>query len=82
MNSEFGYKCSFNPTFRARSPSSKTSDSKGWISVGHYGIDQGPVILMIENFRSGMVWDLMRRCPYLIQGLGRAGFRGGWLAQP
>ena len=77
MNSELGYKCAFNPTFRA-----KSSGSGGWISVGHYGIDQGPVVLMIENFRSGMIWDLMRRCPYLVQGLERAGFRGGWLEQP
>jgi hypothetical protein len=78
MNSELGYKCSFNPTFRDRSSSSKGS---GWIAVGHYGIDQGPVVLMIENYRSGMIWNLMRRCPYVVRGLGRAGFRGGWLTE-
>ena len=34
---------------------------------------------MIENYRTGLIWDLMRRCPYLARGLERAGFRGGWL---
>lgn len=74
MSSEMGYKCSFNPTF-----SDTSSRSKGWISLGHYGIDQGPVVLMIENYRSELLWRLMRRCPYLERGLRRAGFQGGWL---
>jgi len=72
MLSELGYKCSFNPTFPGKG-------SKGWISQGYYGLDQGPVVLMIENHRSGMIWDLTRRCPYVVEGLRRAGFRGGWL---
>jgi hypothetical protein len=76
MNGELGYKCSFNPTF-----SDRRSAPKGWISRGYYGIDQGPVVLAIENSRSGMIWDLMRRCPYLVRGLEQAGFRGGWLGQ-
>jgi hypothetical protein len=33
----------------------------------------------IENYRSGLVWDVMRRCPYLVAGLRRAGFTGSWL---
>lgn len=45
----------------------------------HFGIDQGPVVLMIENYRSGLIWDIMRRCPAVIAGLRRAGFTGGWL---
>ena len=36
--------------------------------------------MMIENYRTGLVWELMRRCPYLIEGLRRANFRGGWLS--
>jgi hypothetical protein len=36
---------------------------------------------MIENFRSGMLWRLTQRCPYLVRGLRRAGFTGGWLEQ-
>ncbi len=72
MTSEYGFKCSFNPTFSGAS-------SKGWISKGYYGLDQGPIVLMIENYRSGFLWQLMRRCPYIINGLRRAGFSGGWL---
>ena len=45
----------------------------------HFGIDQGPVVLMIENYRTGLIWDIMRRCPALLAGLRRAGFTGGWL---
>ncbi len=35
---------------------------------------------MIENYRSGFVWDLLKKSPYLTAGLRRAGFAGGWLA--
>jgi hypothetical protein len=37
------------------------------------------VIVMIENYRSGLVWRLMREWPYIRTGLTRAGFDGGWL---
>jgi hypothetical protein len=37
------------------------------------------VILMIENYRTGLIWNIMRRCPYVVAGLRRAGFQGGWL---
>jgi len=72
MTSHYGFKCSFNPTF-------STAARKEWISKGYYGLDQGPIVLMIENYRSGFLWQLMRRCPYIIDGLRRAGFAGGWL---
>ena len=49
------------------------------MSPYHFGIDQGPVVLMIENYRTGLLWDIMRRCPAIVTGLQRAGFRGGWL---
>jgi hypothetical protein len=75
MISEYGISCSFNPTFP-----SKENHHAGWISGGHFGIDQGPVILMIENYRSGLLWRLMRQCPYIVTGLRRAGFTGGWLS--
>lgn len=83
MRSKLGYRCSFNPTFPSESPAAanraRRGDARGWISSGYYGLDQGPVVLMIENFRSGMLWELMRGCRYLTRGLARAGFRGGWL---
>jgi hypothetical protein len=72
MTSKYGFKCSFNPTF-------STAQSKDWISKGYYGLDQGPIVLMIENYRSGLLWRLMRGCPYIVSGLRRAGFSGGWL---
>jgi hypothetical protein len=34
---------------------------------------------MIENYRTGLIWNIMRRSPYVTIGLRRAGFRGGWL---
>lgn len=72
----YGFKASFNPTW----PDSQGS-AYGWVSPWHFGIDQGPIVLMIENYRSGLIWQIMRRCPYIVQGLQRAGFGGGWLAQ-
>ena len=78
MTSKYGFKCSFNPTFSMGSGKGKDS-SEGWISKGYYGLDQGPILLMIENYRSGFLWRLMRRCPYIVAGLRRAGFSGGWL---
>ena len=53
----------------------------GWISEGSFGLDQGMIVLMIENFRSGMLWRLLRGSAPIRKGLQRAGFCGGWLAQ-
>ena len=74
MESEYGLVCSFNPTFPNHG-----SGMSAWISHNHFALDQGPVILMIENYRSELIWRLMRNCPYVAVGLHRAGFRGGWL---
>jgi hypothetical protein len=54
-------------------------DRRGWVSRAHFALDQGPVVLMIENYRSGLLWRLMRRCPFVVNGLRRAGFNEGWL---
>jgi hypothetical protein len=51
----------------------------GWFDTDYLGIDQGPIVAMLENYRSGFVWSLMRRSPYVAAGLRRAGFSGGWL---
>jgi hypothetical protein len=74
MTSRYGFKCSYNPTF----PDSQ-SGKKGWVSLGYYGLDQGPIVAMIENYRTGFLWRLMSGCPYIVEGLRRAGFQGGWL---
>ena len=72
---EYGYKATFNPTF----PVAQPKHEYGWVSPYHFGLNEGPIVIMIENHRSGFVWSLMRQCPYLVTGLQRAGFTGGWL---
>ena len=74
VTNTYGYKATFNPTFPGES-----ADAQGWVSPWHLGLNQGPIVLMIENYRSGLLWRLMRQCPYLVHGLRRAGFSGGWL---
>jgi hypothetical protein len=71
---KYGFKPSFNHSFAV--PDSTTG---WWVTPYHFGVDQGPVVLMIENYRSGLLWNIMRRCPAIVAGLRRAGFRGGWL---
>ncbi len=70
----YGFKATFNPTFPVAS-----NHASGWVSPWNFGLNQGPIVLMIENQRTGLVWQLARQCPYIVQGLRRAGFRGGWL---
>jgi hypothetical protein len=64
----------FNPMLPGNGP-------EGWVSQGFYGLDQGLVVLMIENYRSRLIWRLLRTCRYIVRGLTLAGFRGGWLDQ-
>ena len=66
------YASSFNPGLA-------DGASDCWVSPGHYGLDQGIVMMMIENHRTQLIWRLMRKCPYLASGLRHAGFAGGWL---
>lgn len=70
----YGFKATFNPTYPEKSGS-----PHGWVSPWHYGLNEGPIVSMIENYRTGLVWRLMRSCPYIARGLRRAGFTGGWL---
>ncbi len=70
----YGFKATFNRTYPH-----KPENRYGWISSWHYGINQGPINLMIENYRTGLLWRLMRNCPYIVNGLRRGGFTGGWL---
>ncbi len=71
---DYGFDASFNPTFPQ-----KDVHPMGWISPYQFGLNQGPIILMIENYRSGLIWNLMKKCPYIIVGLRRAGFTCGWV---
>ncbi|MGE0651875.1 MAG: glucoamylase family protein [Alphaproteobacteria bacterium] len=67
-------RCSFNLSF----PNEADTEA-GWTSPYHFGINLGPVVLMCENYRSDLLWRLMRASPYVVTGLRRAGFTGGWL---
>jgi hypothetical protein len=71
----YGCKATFNPTFPDGSGS-----GHGWVSPWHFGINEGPIVVMIENHQSGLVWRLTRRCPSIVAGLRAAGFTGGWLS--
>lgn len=48
---------------------------RDWWATDTLGIDQGPILLMIENHRSGAVWRRMAGSAVLRRGLDRAGFR-------
>ena len=81
--STYGFRDAFNPTFTATGvpvERGTVDPTLGWFDVDYLGIDQGPIIAMIENYRTGLVWRVMRTNPYIVQGLCRAGFTGGWLA--
>ena len=55
------------------------SESKDWYATSHLAIDQGPIIVMIENYRSGLLWKLFMSCPEIQNGLKKLGFESPWL---
>ncbi len=57
----FGFYDAFNPT-------------AGWYDEDYLGIDQGPMLIMIENFRTGLVWDYVMKDPLIQKGLNILGF--------
>jgi hypothetical protein len=81
--STYGFLDSFNPTFDfdIKPQHGRVVRGSGWFDTDYLGIDQGPIITMIENYRTGLVWRVMRSNPHIIRGLKRAGFSGGWLDQ-
>jgi hypothetical protein len=58
---EYGFKDSFN-------------EGKDWYADSYLAIDQGPIIGMIENHRSGLLWQLFMSCPEVRNGLRKLGF--------
>jgi hypothetical protein len=79
---QFGFLDSFNPSFTSLDvplQRGRVTDRAGWVDSDYLGIDQGPIVAMIENHRSGLVWEHMRGEPAIRAGLQRAGFSGGWL---
>lgn len=70
----YGFDASFNRTF----PES-AENPRGWVSPWRFGLNQGPIVIMIENYKTGLIWNIMKQCPYIIDGLKIAGFQNGWL---
>jgi hypothetical protein len=58
---KYGYFDSFNPT-------------ANWVNDDFIGIDQGPMLIMIENFRTGLVWNYVMKDPVIQKGLSRLGY--------
>jgi len=79
--STYGFLDSFNPTLdvATRTKHGRVVPGVGWFDGDYLGIDQRPIVAMIENHRSGLIWKLMRKNPHIVRGLRRAGFTGGWL---
>ena len=79
---DYGFRDAFNPSFTFRDANIKQNSEvtdEGWFDHDYLGIDQGPILIMAENLRTGLVWETLKQSPYLVRGLQRAGFRGGWL---
>ena len=79
---DYGFRDAVNPSVRASDVQIKANSEitpYGWVDHDYLGIDQGPILIMAENARTGLVWQTLKRSPYLVRGLQRAGFQGGWL---
>lgn len=87
----YGFTDAFNPSFpRTALPRhGSVKPRAGWVADAFLGIDQGPILLMLENYRSGFVWNVFCRSPLtgpiVRRGLRAAGFApvassGRWLA--
>ena len=69
----FGFEAAYNPTF-------PNGDGRlGWVCEHYFALDQGPIVLAVENHATGLIWDLMRTCAPVADGLRACGFEGGWL---
>ncbi|MEX0748277.1 MAG: glucoamylase family protein [Rhodothermales bacterium] len=79
---KYGFLDAFNPTFTmpVSVQHGKVVPELGWFDTDYLGIDQGPILAMVENHRSELIWKTMRESEPIVRGMCRAGFRGGWLA--
>ena len=82
--SSYGFLDSFNPSFDYEVPlkTGRLIPGRGWVASDYIGIDQGPILAMIANYRNEFVWKVMKQNKYIRAGLEKAGFTGGWLAGP
>ena len=70
---KYGFVDAYNPTYIT------PSTPHGWFDHDYLGIDQGPIAIMIENHRNGFVWEVMKKNRYIVEGLKKGNFTGGWL---
>ncbi len=79
---QYGFLDAFNPSFKDTSlkvDNGTVDPTSGWVGGDWLGIDQGAMLGMLANYRTGTIWRSMRSSPHIIRGLRRAGFTGGWL---
>jgi hypothetical protein len=50
------------------------NETKNWQARSYLAIDEGPIVVMIENYRSGLLWKLFMNCPEVQSGLKKLGF--------
>ena len=63
---EYGFTDAFNET-------------QNWYASSYLAIDQGPVVAMMENYRTGLLWKLFMSCPEIQRGLKKLDFQSPWL---
>ena len=56
------------------------SESKNWYAKNYLAIDQGPIIVMIENYRTGLLWKLFMSCPEIQRGLKKLDFSSPYMS--
>lgn len=55
------------------------SEQYNWYKPHYLAIDQGPIVVMMENYRSGLLWKLFMSCPEIQNGLRKLGFESPYL---
>ncbi len=55
------------------------SETADWYLPRYLAIDQGPIVVMMENYRSGLLWNLFMSSPEIKDGLNKLGFESPWL---
>ena len=55
------------------------SEQQNWCLPRYLAIDQGPIVVMMENYRTGLLWKLFMSCPEVKAGLTKLGFESPWI---
>jgi hypothetical protein len=58
------------------------NETKDWYAGSYLAIDEGPIVAMMENYRSGLLWRLFMSCPEVQGGLKKLGFESPWIKTP